>query len=108
MKRLELEVPDLNDSFSRCVLDGQEYLLRFTWSDTAQRWSFGLYTSQREPIKVGIRIVPNFPLNLQIADSGFPPGIFGAYSKLPAIGRMDFAEGKAVFAYISANQEEAE
>ena len=105
MRRLEISVPDHNDSFSRVVLDGKAYLLRFSWNDTVQRWSFGLYTVQKEPLAVGIRLVPGFPLNLQIVDDAFPNGVFGVFSDLPSIGRQDFLKGKAGFAFIPANQE---
>jgi len=100
MKILHISVPNMNDSFSRVVLDGAQFLIRFTWNDTAQRWSFGLYNMQKEPLAAGIRMVPRFPLNLQIADEGFPTGIFGVYSKLDIIGRDDFINGNATFAYI--------
>ena len=104
MTRLEIAVPDLNDSFSRVVLDQVAYLIRFTWNDTAKRWSFGLYTTLKEPIAIGLRMIPQFPLNLQIVSESFPLGIFGVYSELEKIGRDDFKNGKAVFAYISARQ----
>ena len=101
---IEINVPDLNDSFSRVVLDGVQYLIRFTWNDTAQRWSFGLFTMQREPLAQGIRLVPRFPLNLQIVDDSFPNGVFGVYSDLDHISRDSFNSGNARFAYISADQ----
>lgn len=100
MKRLEISVPDMNDSFSKVVLDEKEYLLRFTWNDTAERWSFGVYTVLREPIAQGLKLVPRFPLNMQYNDERLPEGIFGVYTKLGSVGRHDFAEGRAVFAYI--------
>jgi hypothetical protein len=100
VKRLEISVPDMNDSFSKVVIDETEHLLRFTWSDTAQRWNFGVYTVFREPIVQGLKIVPKFPLNLQYGDERMPSGIFGAYTKLDNVGRRDFAEGRAIFAYI--------
>ena len=96
----KISVPNLNDSFSRIVLDNVQYLLRFTWNEAAKRWSFGLYTLQREPIVVGIRLVPNFPLNLQVVDDGFPPGVFGVFCNFESIGRNCFAEDRATFAYI--------
>ena len=105
MNSLEIAVPDMNDSYSRVVLDGTEYNIRFTWNDTAQRWSFGLFTMQMEPIAVGIRIVPRFPLNLQLSDNRVPFGVFGVYTDLPSVGRNDFTEGNAIFAYISVDQE---
>lgn len=100
MNRIEISVPDINDSFSRVVLDGTAYLIRFTWNDTAQRWSFGLFTTQKEPLAQGIRIVPRYPLNLQIVNDTFPQGIFGVYTDLTSVGRNDFLNGRAIFAYI--------
>ena len=105
MTRLEITVPDMNDSFSRVVLDGTQYFIRFTWNDTSQRWNFGLYTIQREPLVQGQRMAPSFPLNLQIVDERFPSGIFGVYTDLESIGRRDFINGRAVFAYIPKNGE---
>ena len=106
MTRIEIAVPDLNDSFSRIVLDGIQYLIRFTWNDTAKRWSFGLYTLQKDALAVGMRMVPQFPLNLQIMGADFPNGVFGVYTLLPSVGRNDFTKKRAVFAYIPARQEE--
>ena len=100
MKKLDITVPDMNDSFSRVVLDGKPYLLRFTWNETANRWSFGLYTVHKEPIAVGLRIVPRFPLNIQIAGDAFPRGMFGVYGDIASVGRDDFKTGMAVFSYV--------
>ena len=97
---IHIQIPDIPDSFSRVVLDGEAYLIRFTYNATADRWRFGLYTMQKEPIAVGLPIVPSFPLNMQVVDERFPRGLFGAYSKLEYIGRNDFLEGKAAFSYI--------
>ena len=103
--RLDIAVPDMDDSFSRVVLDGTQYFIRFTWNATAERWSFGLYTMQKEPLIQGQRMVPRFPLNLQIVRGDFPTGIFGVYSDLVHVGREDFMQGRAAFAYISKNGE---
>ena len=104
MQIIFIEVPDMNSSFSRVVLDGVEYLINFNWNETAKRWNFGLYTMQREPLAQGIRIVPRFPLNLQIVNNNFPFGVFGAYTDLAHIGRDDFKNGRAAFGYVSANR----
>jgi hypothetical protein len=104
MDRLEIKVPDMNDSFSKVVIGNTEYWLRFTWNDTKARWSFGIYTILREPIVQGIKLVPKFPINLQYIDERMPSGIFGVYSNLEAVGRPDFAEGRAVFAYIPKSE----
>ena len=105
MRYLCINVPDLNDSYSRVTLDGKQYLIRFTWNSTAERWSFGLYTLLYEPIAQGIKIVPRFPLNLQIVDDSFPGGMFGVVSELQAIRRKDFVENKAAFVYAPIAQE---
>ena len=113
MKMIEISVPNLNDSFSRVILDSTAYLIRFTWNETGQYWTFGIYTSLQEPIVQGIKIVPRFPLNLQYIDKRLPNGVLGVYTKgnfhgkfpyQERILRNDFKNGNAVFAYISANQ----
>ena len=100
---VDIAVPDENDSFSRVVLDSVQYLIRFTWNDTAGRWTFGLYTMQRECLVSGIKLVSRFPLNLQIVDDRFPAGIFGVYSDFETIERNSFIEGKSAFSYIPAS-----
>jgi len=101
MEIINIAVPDMNDSFSRVVLDNTQYLIRFTWNEVGQSWSFGLYTMQHEPIAVGVKMVSRFPLNLQIIDDRYPKGVFGVYSDFDRIGRNSFTEGKAAFSYIS-------
>ena len=59
-----ISVPDMNDCFLRIVILGVEYLIRFTYNDTYDCWSFGLYLPNKEPIAQNIKIVPNLPLNL--------------------------------------------
>ena len=105
MNRVQIDVPDMQDSFSRVVLDSKAFLIRFSWNEFAQRWSFGLFTMQKEPIVQGIRMVPRFPLNLQIVGDDFPQGVFGVYTDLEAPGRQDFVNGRAIFAYIPPGQE---
>jgi len=100
MNYLKIEVPDLNDSFSRVVLGGRQYMIRFTWNEAAGRWSFGIYSMQQEPIATGLRMVPRFPLTLQIVDEDFPRGTFGVFTQLHTIGRNDFVLGNAVFGFI--------
>jgi len=97
MKYTVIEVPDMNDSVSRIVLSGKAYLIRFTYNDTGDYWKFGLYTTQNEPIVIGIKVVPSFPLNLFYGVTKLPFGVFGVMSKLDRIGRNDFVDGKAKF-----------
>ena len=101
---LKISVPDHNDSFSRVVLDDVQYQIRFSWNEAAGRWSFGLYTMQKEPIAVGIRLVPRFPLNLQVVDERLPKGIFGVHSDNEVVGRGDFLNGRATFVFSSQGE----
>ena len=83
-----IEVPDLNDSMSRVVLNGKAYLIRFTWNDRGGFWKFGLYDTQSQPIVIGIKIVPRFPMNL--------------FYGVTALPRGDFLDGKASFVFCPA------
>ena len=99
MELTTIEVPDLNDSMSRVVLNGKAYQIRFTYNDTCDYWTFGLYNTQDAPIIIGIKIVPRFPLNLFYGVTKLPDGIFGVMTKLDHIGRNDFKDGKAQFIF---------
>lgn len=99
MEYIVIEVPDMNDSMSKIVLNGNSYLIRFTYNDTCNYWSFGLYSSQNEPIRVGIKIVPQMPLNLFCGTNEMPDGVFGVLTDLEQIGRNDFKNGKAKFIF---------
>ena len=99
MDYIIIEVPDMNDSVSRVVLNGVAYYIRFTYNDTGDYWKFGLYDSLKEPIVVGIKIVPNFPLNLFYGVTRLPFGVFGVTANLDRIGRNDFKRGNAKFIF---------
>lgn len=72
MDYITIAVPDMNDSFSRVVLNGTAYLMRFTWNDTAQRWMWGLYTTDRTAIIEGVKVVPELPHQFAIRPPGAP------------------------------------
>lgn len=94
-----IEVPDMNDSFSRIVLQGKSYYLRFTYNDTFGYWTFGIFNSLYEPIREGIKIVPQMVLNLFCGTMDMPSGVFGIITELEKVGRNDFAEGRAKFVF---------
>lgn len=104
MEYIIIEVPDMNDSMSRIVLNGVPYQIRFSYNDTKDYWKFSLYDTQRNPIALGIKIVPNFPLNIFCGVTQLPFGVFAARSKLDHIGRNDFKNSKAEFIFCSAEQ----
>ena len=99
-KKTKIEVPDYNDSYVRFVFGGAQYQLRFSWNDTEARWYFGVYTSTREPLLQGVKIVPNYALNLFSGRDDLYGGFFLAKTDLAAIGREDFKAGNATFLYV--------
>lgn len=94
-----IEVPDLNDSVSRIVLNSKVYYIRFTYNDTGDYWKFGIYTAQHEPIIIGMKIVPRFPINIFYGTAKMPIGTFMVRTQLDRIGRKDFTNGKAKFCF---------
>ncbi len=101
-----IEVPDMNDSVSRVVLNNTAYQIRFTWNDTGQYWKFGLYDAQSNPIVIGVKIVPRFPINVFYGVTRLPDGIFGVMTKKERIGRKDFVDGTASFIFCPVEIEE--
>ena len=106
MASMLIEAPDLNDSKSRIVLNGTAYQIRFSYNDTKDYWKFSLYDLQDNPIILGVKIVPGFPLNVFFGITEIPFGVFGVISKLDRIGRNDFVEGNAKFVFCSAEDNE--
>ena len=102
MEYIIIEVPDMNDSISRIVLDGKQYQIRFTWNDTGGFWTFGLMDSLGNPLLIGVKVVPQFPLNLFYGTQNLPVGVFEALTELESIGRSDFVDGKAKFVFAPA------
>ena len=100
---LFITVPDQNDSMSVLTIGEKEYLIRFTYNETGDYWSFGLYTAEEEPIVAMTRIVPNFPLLHFYTDSRLPDGVFGCLSTSDRVGRNAFLE-TAEFVFIPAEE----
>ena len=45
-----IQVPEYNDSFSRVVFSGKEYLIRFSYNYVGNYWTFGIYDGNRSQI----------------------------------------------------------
>lgn len=95
-----IEVPDMNDSMSTITIDGEQFVIRFTYNELGNYWSFGIYNIEQKPIIAMTKIVPNFPINHFFTYTELPDGVFGALSKEKRIERYSFIEGKAKFVYI--------
>ena len=105
---LYITPPEMNDSFSRIVIDEIEYLIRFTYNFSGDYWIFGLYKTEEEPIVTSVKIVPCFPLNFNIKHRDMPKGIFGVMTKLSKVGHDDFANGDAQLIYIPDSEKTPE
>jgi hypothetical protein len=95
-----IKVPDMNDSMSVLSIDNTEYLLRFTYNEKYDYWSFGLYASNEEPIIAMTRVVPNFPIMHYYTYTDIPDGVFGCLSEIDTVGRQAFNSRTAEFVYI--------
>ena len=102
MDYIIIEVPDMNDSTSRITLRGKQYQIRFTWNDTGGFWTFGLSDALGAPLLIGVRIVPQFPLNLFYGTQELPVGVFAALTEKESIGRADFQNGTVQIVFIPA------
>ena len=101
---LEIIVPEAQDSLSRIILSGTPYYIRFTYNDTEDRWYFGLYDIQRNPIAQAIKIVPGFPLNAFRQAAEMPSGVFVCKSNEDGVGRYDFRDQKARFYWMEVER----
>ena len=99
-KMLYIKVPDMNDSMSALSIDGAEYLLRFTYNEKYDYWSFGLYSIEEKPIIAMTKIIPTFPLLHYYTYAEIPDGTFGCISDLENVGRQAFNDRTAEFVYI--------
>ena len=45
-----IQVPEYNDSFSRVVLNGKEYLIRFSYNYEGNYWTLGFTTATAAPM----------------------------------------------------------
>ena len=85
---LYIKVPDMNDSYSTLSIDDKVYLLRFTYNERYDYWSFGLYDNKRTPL-------------IAMTD-----GIFGCISDSEKVGRYAFRDKTAEFVYIPNKETE--
>jgi len=97
---IQIEVPDMNDSMVDISIDREKFVLRFTYNEMNDFWSFGVYDNNREPIVAMTKIVPSFPLLHYYNDSRLPDGDFAVICEKENVGRYDFTNGDARFMYI--------
>ncbi len=100
-----LTVPNKNDCFARIVLEGEEYLFRFSYNFSGKFWTIGIYEDRDKPLVAGIKIVPNFPLNQSFGQYlDLPNGLLLAKTHKEKIKRYDFYDGNAELVYITSDE----
>ncbi len=97
--------PDSNDCLTRIVLDGAEYLFRFSYNYMGGYWTVGVYQGASKPVIAGIKIVPNYPINWHLRQyTELPNGTLGVICKQDKIGRNDFINGNAQMVYVTKDE----
>lgn len=71
--RLPVDGIDANYNIS-FDLDGVEYQLQLRYNDRDASWYFNIVDINGTLLRSGIKVVPNYTLNRQIADSRAPAG----------------------------------
>lgn len=56
------------------TLDGDIFILEFKWNALNEFWMMNIYDGQVNPIVLGIKLVPNYPLLSQYIKDGMPRG----------------------------------
>lgn len=96
----EIQLPTgQNDYICRVMLDGEPRVLHLSYNSTGDYWTVGFCDSEGNPIVDGIRIVPNFPLNMWYLSYAIPQGVLFAKAT-DEITRYSFDNGDAVLCYL--------
>lgn len=95
----KINVPDHDDSISLATIGNVICRLRFRWDEVGEYWEFGVYNENFEPIFLGEKIVPNFPLNLFSGHEEFSNGYFFVETNLDRLGRDSFKRRLATFVF---------
>lgn len=96
--RIPLPVPSSGSDFEFSTrMSSVKYWFRFRWHYSLKCWVFDLLDAEKDPIKLGIRLVLGHSLLKGLADPRKPPGILmfvGVGGSLKEPGQFDL--GKTV------------
>lgn len=95
-----ISVPDMDDSIALANIGGRICRMRFRWDTVGEYWEFGVFDPQINPIFIGVKIVPNFPLNLFSGKEEFSDGHFFALTNEDRLTRYSFVAGLASFIFV--------
>lgn len=94
-----ISVPDRDDSVALATIGNVSCRIRFRWNDIEEFWDFGIYDVDMNPVFIGIKMVPNYPLNLSTGSDLFSDGYFYVMTKEERLNRDSFKAGFAVFCF---------
>ena len=90
-------VPDYDDSISLATIGEHLCRLRFRWDSVGEYWEFGVYDQDYNPVFIGVKMVPDFPINLFSGHEEFSEGYFYVETNEPRLTRNSFKNGLATF-----------
>ena len=61
-------------------LEGQDYILRFTWNNRDNSWNMDILLPADVPIIMGIKLVVNYELISRYIQANVPPGMMILYN----------------------------
>lgn len=91
------------------VLDGELFVLEFTWNALNEFWVMNIYNRDELPVLLGIKIIPNFALIGAYSVPGIPKGeiiCHNVVSDRGEIERFDIGQ-KFELIYYSENELES-
>ena len=94
-----ITVPDYDDSISMATIGSNICQMRFRWDSVGEFWELGVYDQEFHPIFLGIKLVPNFPLNLFTGHEEFSDGYFFVKTNEERLTRDSFKNGNAKFLF---------
>ena len=105
MKYQEISLPTSNNDYLfRCLLDGKSTVLHMAYNSTDDCWTIGFCDDSGNPIVDGIRVVPNFPLNIWYVAYDIPQGALFVSTSESKVSRYDFDNGIATLCYIPSGE----
>lgn len=96
-----LDGPDI---LTTVTLDGTQYKIRVLWNDIGKYWTLSLRTVDNDSLLEGVKAVPDFPLLVPYHRPGIPAGelmVITMDTTIQTVNRSDFANGKAILAYVT-------
>lgn len=103
-------IPTTADPFYEFSIDleGREYVLAFRYNQREDRWYMSLYTGDRTPIALSVKLVSNYPLlGRKRSDPNCPPGVLYVSGSEPP-GLLDLQEnGPCELLYVTSDEDSA-